>query len=53
MQNPGFKEFFIYIFFGMLDAEIIEDIAKIVIKAIRDKVQVNLIINNPAGGKAP
>jgi hypothetical protein len=38
---------------GMLDPEMIEDTAKIVNKAIKDKVQVNLIINNRAGGNAP
>ena len=31
----------------------IEDTAKIVNEAIKDKVQVNLIINNRAGGNAP
>ena len=31
----------------------IKDMAKIVNEAIRDKVQVNLIINNRAGGNAP
>jgi len=38
---------------GMLDAEMIEDTAKIVNEAMKDKVQVNLIINNRAGGNAP
>ena len=38
---------------GMLDSEMIEDTAKIVTEAIKDKVQVNLIINNRAGGNAP
>ncbi len=38
---------------GMLDSEMIEDTAKIVNEAQRDKVQVNLIINNRAGGNAP
>jgi hypothetical protein len=38
---------------GMLDPEMIEDTAKIVSEAIKDKVQVNLIINNRAGGNAP
>jgi uncharacterized protein YecE (DUF72 family) len=38
---------------GMLDPEMIEDTAKIVNEAIKDKVQVNLIINNHAGGNAP
>jgi hypothetical protein len=37
---------------GMLDQEKIEDTAKIVIETVKDKVQVNLIINNRAGGKA-
>jgi hypothetical protein len=38
---------------GMLDPEMIEDKARIVNEAIEDKVQVNLIINNRAGGNAP
>jgi len=38
---------------GMLDPEMIEDTAKIANEAIKDKVQVNLIINNRAGGNAP
>jgi hypothetical protein len=38
---------------GMLDPEMIEDTAKIVKEAIKDKVQVNLIINNRADGNAP
>jgi len=38
---------------GMLDPEMIEDTAKIVNEATKDKVQVNLIINNHAGGNAP
>jgi uncharacterized protein YecE (DUF72 family) len=38
---------------GMLDPEMIEDTAKIVNEARRDRVQVNLIINNRAGGSAP
>jgi len=38
---------------GMLDPEMIEDTAKIVNEAIKDKVRVNLIINNRAGGNAP
>ena len=38
---------------GMLDSEMIEDTAKIVNEAIKDKVQVNLIINNRAGGNPP
>ena len=38
---------------GMLDPEMIEDMAKIVNEAQKDRVQVNLIINNRAGGNAP
>ena len=38
---------------GMLDPEMIEDTAKIVNEAQKDRVQVNLIINNRAGGNAP
>jgi hypothetical protein len=38
---------------GMLDPEMIEDTARIVNEAIKDRVQVNLIINNRAGGNAP
>jgi uncharacterized protein YecE (DUF72 family) len=38
---------------GMPDPEMIEDTAKIVNEAIKDKVRVNLIINNRAGGNAP
>jgi hypothetical protein len=38
---------------AMLDSEMIEITAKIVNKAIKDKVQVYLIINNRAGGNAP
>ena len=38
---------------GMLDSEMIEDTAKIVNEAQKNKVQVNLIINNRAGGNAP
>jgi hypothetical protein len=38
---------------GMLDSEMVEDTAKIVNEALKDKVQVNLIINNRAGGNAP
>ena len=38
---------------GMLDPEMIEDTARIVNEAIKDKVQINLIINNRAGGNAP
>jgi len=34
---------------GMLDPEMIEDTAKIVNEAQKDKVQINLIINNRAG----
>ena len=37
----------------MLDSEMVEDTAKIVNEAQKDKVQVNLIINNRAGGNAP
>jgi len=38
---------------GMVDQELIEETAKIVNEAQKDKVQVNLIINNRAGGNAP
>ena len=38
---------------GMLNPEMIEDTARIVNEATKDKVQVNLIINNRAGGNAP
>lgn len=38
---------------GMLGPEMIEDTVKIVNEAIKDKIQVNLIINNRAGGNAP
>jgi hypothetical protein len=38
---------------GMLDPEMVEETAKIVNEAIEDRVQVNLIINNRAGGNAP
>jgi hypothetical protein len=38
---------------GMLDLEMIEDTAKIVNEAQKDKGLVNLIINNRAGGNAP
>ena len=38
---------------GMLDPEMIEDTAKIANEAVKDKVQVHLIINNRAGGNAP
>jgi uncharacterized protein YecE (DUF72 family) len=37
----------------MLDPEMIEDTVKIVNEAIKDKIRVNLIINNRAGGNAP
>ena len=36
----------------MLDPEMVEDTAKIVNEAQTDKVQVNLITNNRAGGNA-
>jgi hypothetical protein len=38
---------------GMLDPGMIEDTVKIVNEAMSDKIQVNLIINNRAGGNAP
>jgi len=38
---------------GMLDREMIEDTVKIMNEPIKDKIQVNLIINNRAGGNAP
>ena len=38
---------------GMLDPEIIEDTVKIVNGVRKDNIQVNLIINNRAGGNAP
>jgi hypothetical protein len=38
---------------GMLDPEMIEDTIRIVNEAIKDKIRVNLIINNRAGGNAP
>ena len=38
---------------GMLKPEMVEDTVKIVNEAIKDKIQVNLIINNRAGGNAP
>ena len=38
---------------GMLDPEMIKDTIKIVNEAIKDKIQVNLIIKNRAGGNAP
>jgi hypothetical protein len=37
----------------MLEPEMIEDSVKIVNEAIKDNIQVNLIINNRAGGNAP
>ena len=36
-----------------MSGEMIEDTVKIVNEAIKDKIQVNLIINNRAGGNAP
>jgi uncharacterized protein YecE (DUF72 family) len=38
---------------GPAGSEMIEDTVKIVNEAQKDKVQVNLIINNRAGGNAP
>ncbi len=38
---------------GMLDPEMIEDTIGITNEAINDRVQVNFIINNRAGGNAP
>ena len=38
---------------GMLDSEMSEDTTKIVNEAVKDRLQVNLIINNRAGGNAP
>jgi hypothetical protein len=38
---------------GMLDPEMVEDTAKIVNEAIKDRLQVNPIINNRVGGNAP
>jgi hypothetical protein len=38
---------------GLLDPEMVEDTARIVNEAMKDKVQVNLIINNRAGGNVP
>ena len=38
---------------GMTDPEMIEDTSKIVNEAIKDKVRVDLIINNRAGGNGP
>ena len=37
----------------MLDPEMIKDTAIIINEAIKEKIQVNLIINNRAGGNAP
>ena len=37
----------------MVDPEIVEDTLKIVNEAIKDMVQVKLIINNRVGGNAP
>jgi len=37
---------------GTLDPEMIEDTIKIGNEAIKDKIQVNLIINSRAGGNA-
>jgi hypothetical protein len=36
-----------------LSGEMIEDTVKVVNEAIKDKLPVNLIINNCAGGNAP
>ena len=38
---------------GMQDSEMIEGTTKIVSEAIKDRLQVSLIINNRAGGNAP
>ena len=38
---------------GMLDPEMIEDTIEIVNEAIKEKIQVNLIIDNRVGGNAP
>jgi ABC-type polar amino acid transport system ATPase subunit len=38
---------------GMLDPEMIEDTVKVVNEAIKEKIQVNFIINNRVGGSAP
>jgi hypothetical protein len=38
---------------GMLDSEMVEYTGKIVNEAIKDRLQVFLIINNRAGGSAP
>ena len=35
---------------GIADPEMVEDTARIINEAIKDRVQVNLIINNRAGG---
>ena len=40
------------LFSGMLDPEMIEDTAKIVNEAQKDKIQVDLIISNHASGDA-
>jgi hypothetical protein len=37
---------------GMLNSEMIEDTARNVNAAIKEKVRVNLFIDNPAGGNA-
>jgi uncharacterized protein YecE (DUF72 family) len=37
----------------MLNQEMIEETAKIVNEAIKDRAQLNLIINNRAGNKDP
>jgi uncharacterized protein YecE (DUF72 family) len=38
---------------GMLNSEMIEDTAKIVNEAQKDKLQIYLFINNRVGGNAP
>lgn len=38
---------------GMLDPEMIEDTARNLNEAMKEKVQVNLIINNHTSGNAP
>jgi hypothetical protein len=38
---------------GTLDPEMIEETVRIVNEVIKDKIQVNLIINNRPGGNAP
>ena len=54
MKNPIRKAFpFDKMIPGMLDPEMIQDTARIVNEALQDKIQVNLIINNRAGGNAP